>query len=414
MSVKLALQLDKVLESGPNLFFYLEPGQKINLMSRTYRTSIDVDKDNIFEIAGFLKSTVFDENVLLIGWDFKKFFTFHRLCCGNNFSFEAKLLDLKIAESFLGIKKGVPINFDELKARLMVLISHPSWSNFKTLHQKVYQPLFSQVMPSIECEGVFDKVQRKILYPSYEIEGSVNGRLSCSKTLGFNPHSTNEDERKNCVPKYNDNSFIYLDYSNMEVAMLGWLSKDEYLMDILREFDFYKVLFKLLSGKEAETENQRNFCKNIFLPVIFGQSVDSLSQELSLPIDATKKIVEKLRKLFVKSFDWVDNYKPCGEIYKDYVGRCRTFEAGKEYKYKNFIIQAPAALFCLEKLVNLYADLTIYGNIVAHIHDGYLIRVEQKRALEMETLAKISLESESTIFSGLHLRINSKISKTFA
>jgi hypothetical protein len=416
MSVKLALQLDKVLEAGPNLVFYADStlkGLKTTILSKTHTVSIELDKDNIFETAGFLKSSIFEDGVSLIGWDFKKFFSFHRFHCGNNFTFDAKLLDLKIAENFLGIKKDVPADFNELKSRLMMVLGHPSWSSFRGLHQTIYQPLFSLVLPNIESEGVFDVIQRKVIYPSYEIEGSVNGRLSCCKEFGFNPHSMSEEERRNCVPKYNDSCFVYLDYSNMEVAMLGWLSKDERLVKILSETDFYKALFKLLSGNEAETETQREFCKNIFLPVVFGQSAESLSQELSLSVDVGRKIVGRLHKLFPKCFGWVEDYKVDG-IYKDYVGRCRTFELGKEYKYRNFIIQAPSALFCLEKLVCLFNDLSIYGNIVAHIHDGYLVRVEQKRVIEMETLAKMSLESESVIFPGLHLRINSKISKTFA
>lgn len=425
MNIKLALQLDKLLEAGPNVFFYLVPEQvdftsatsfSIGLMSKSNHFQVEVNKQNVYEVSSLLKSSVFEEGVTLIGWNLKNYFSANRFWSGGNFSFEGKLLDLKIAESFIGIHQKMPGDFDELRARVKVVVTNKSWDSFRNLSQKIYQPLFSQVLPAIECEGVFDKDNRRILYPFYEIEGQVNGRLSCSKFLkeGFNPHSLSDEEKKRYYPRRNDCTFLAFDYLHMEVSMLAWLSKDDALLDALGNGDFYKSLFKMLSGKEVETDTQRTFCKTLFLPVVYGQSSHSLAEKLEVSADTAKKIVEKLHKLFPKLFIWIENYNVEADIYRDYLGRCRTFEPGKEYKYRNFIVQAPSAVFCLEKLVGLYYDLGIYGSMVAHVHDGYLMRVEKKRVNEIETLVKSSLESESNIFPGLKLKVNSKISDTFA
>jgi DNA polymerase I-like protein with 3'-5' exonuclease and polymerase domains len=200
----------------------------------------------------------------------------------------------------------------------------------------------------------------------------------------------------------------------MEVCTLAWLSGDEYLISLVNgEEDFYRSLFKLISGAECDTDEKRNFCKKIFLPVFYGESAKELANNLNFSVETAYKVVGKLKTLFPRVFSWADEY-PYKDECVDYYGRKRKFSLENRYKYRNFIIQSPAAIICLDRLVRLYHNLGSYGKLAAHIHDGYIIKVDDKYIEIVKSLCIDSLQSESQICPGLNLKTNFKIGKTLA
>ena len=56
----------------------------------------------------------------------------------------------------------------------------------------------------------------------------------------------------------------------------------------------------------------------------------------------------------------------------DYFGKRRTFTENF-YKARNFCIQSPASLICLEKLVQLWKKIQHKTRICYHVHDGYYV-----------------------------------------
>lgn len=426
-NIQIALQLDQLVQSGPTIFMKLEPevvdftrlaSFDIICWSKSHAVEIEIAHENVMEIFSLVKTALFeDKKISIVGWNLKNLFTSIFAKTGEVIEYECKLLDLRLAECFIGVRERAPTSFSEVVGRLKRLFADPSWHKFKAVHSKVYQPLMTRVIPSIETEGVFDTEKRLFLFPYYEIEGQVGGRLSTQMAYVacFNPHSLSDDEKAKLRPRFNDCSFLSFDYHFHEVCILAWLSQDETLLGLVKEEgDFYKKLYTKLSGTDC-SDLQRAFCKDcLFLPVIYGQSAKTLAERANIELGIAEKLIARLKDIFPNLFAWVENYPSDGRCYVDYIGRKRCFAEGEEYKYRNFIIQSPGAVYSLEKLVALHDKLHGYGKLVAHIHDGFVVRAEDKQVETARSICMKVLEGESELFPGLKLSTNCKISKTLA
>ena len=426
-NIQIALQLDQLVQAGPTIFMKLEPevvdftrleGFTLVCWSKSQEVKIEIDPENLMEVFTLVKTALFeDKRLSIIGWNLKNLFTYVLSRTGDVVEYECKLLDLRLAECFIGVRERAPTTVSEMVARLKRLFADSSWPKFKAIHNNVYQPLMTRVIPSIETEGVFDSEKRLFLFPYYEIEGQVGGRLSTQMAYAtcFNPHSLSDEEKAKLKPKFGDCSFLSFDYHFHEVCVLAWLSQDEKLLSLVSgEGDFYRKLYKELSGNEC-SDARRAFCKDyLFLPVVYGQSAKTLAERANIELTAAEKLIARLKTIFPSLFTWVENYPSNGKCYVDYIGRKRCFVEGEEYKYRNFIIQSPGAIFCLEKLVILHEKLKGYGRLVAHIHDGFVVRAEDKQVETARSICMNVLQGESHLFPGLKLSTNCKISKTLA
>jgi hypothetical protein len=422
--IPIAVKLESLLQAGAYVFISIEPAIvdftrnnisfKFKILTELGDMTLEM-KDDFLEILEFAKTAIFNnKEIMIIGWDLKNLFSTVLFKTGSQFEIENKFLDLKVAEHFIGIREKPPTDFSEMKARVKVLFADSSWPKFKQIYQKIYLPLITEVIPSIECEGMLDSKDRKMLYPYYEIEGQVNGRLSCNLAYEncINPHSMSQEQKAILLPKGRDCSFLSFDFNSMEVCTLAWLSGDEELKAMVNG-DFYRSLFKLISGAECDTDEKRGFCKKIFLPVFYGESAKELAKNLNFSVETAYKVIGKLKALFPRVFSWVDEYVHENECV-DYYGRKRRFSFEESYKYRNFIIQSPAAIVCLDRLVRLHRNLGSYGKLVAHIHDGYVVKVSDGYIEIAKSLCLDSLQSDSSICPGLSLKSNFKFGKTLA
>lgn len=426
--IQFAFDLDELIQAGPNIFVTLDPeivdftvGEsfKLVLHSKSKVLPVEVTDETIIEVLGFLRTALLENKAVnLIGWNLKNLFTTVLFKTGTRLDCDCKLLDLKIAEAFIGIKEKAPANFAEVQIRVKRLLTDSSWNKFKKLYQSVYSPLIDEVMPSLEVTGVFDYMNRKLLFPYYEIEGQVGGRSVCSLAYKhcFNPHSLSVDQKLSLKPKGTELTFLIFDFRYMEACMLSWLCGDERLRNLLsQEEDFYKLLFNLLEDAKGDvSEENRTFTKGLFLPVVYGQQAKSLAESHKIKADKAKFVIDKLHYLFPKVFKWVEDYQKDGLAYEDYFGRKRFLSKEEEYKYRGFIVQSPAALVCLEKLIALHKEIKGYARVVAHIHDGYVVAAEEKQANMVSSICLKALETESELCPGLKLKVKHKISKTLA
>lgn len=415
--IQLAVKLDQLTKTGSVVYFKLENEIidfvsnsviRINILSESSTLDVEVGLNDFYEILTLLEVALFQNGISIIGWNLKPFLTYVFYRTNTKLDFDKQVFDLKIAEAYVGTRLKAPQTFQEMKDRLKTVISDSSWIKLKSIYGKIYVPLITQVIPAIESEGLFDLVKRKKLHSCYDVDGTVNGRLSCSIPFSdyFNPHSLSEEQKTNLVPYGTDFSFISYDFDSMEVCALAWLCKDGYLQKLVNSEDFYRTLFKLLSGSECDTDGKRDVAKKIFLPVIYGEGIKTLAESIGVGLDTAKGLIQKLRKLFPTLFSWLE---VSGNV--DYFGRKRNFAEGEEYKFRNFKVQSPSSLICLERLVRLYQDLGNYGKIVAHIHDGYVIKAHDKQIETVKSIALSSLESESELCVGLKLRTKFKIGK---
>ena len=346
---------------------------------------------------------------LVLSWCVKDVFSFLKGRTGISVEPQGNIYDLQIVCSYFGYPKERPSNFKEALAILRRASGEEGWPVFKKFYDAVYKPLFSRVVPDMETCCLADNGSRSCVYPSYVIEGQVNGRLKAVRTgLGsYNPHSLGPVERSRLRPPDYEQCFVYFDYRNMEVSVLRWLSGDEHLGAIIDSgADPYKEIWRRITGSEP-SDSQRLLCKSIFLPVVFGQGVASLAKKAGISEKTARMVIDNLVKTFPVAFDWIESKSHPGDnSASDIFGRRRYFESNELYKIRNFCIQSPASMICLRKLVKLHEELSDKARLCFHVHDGYCV-VCKRQDVDHVCKAGIStLQSEDELFPGLSLRVS--------
>lgn len=370
------------------------------------------------EIIGFLSFSINSAKSILVTWNLKVLLSYVKGRLGTDLELDGKIFDLKFLESYCGENKSSPTSFGEAFQRLSNLGKKNNWKDINTIYQKVYLPLIF-TMPMIETIGVAHKAKHSKLYPFYEIDGQINGRMKCSSVFSksFNPHGLVDDDKENIRPLGFEQKFMCFDFKHMEVSVLQWLSKDEYLGELLiTGQDLYSAIWESLT-KQACNPVYRQKCKDIFLPVVYGLGAEGLSKKLDWPLDVTKNVIYKLQKIMPQAFDWIKKQQDSliEGVGVDFYGRTRSFDAS--YKVRNFVIQSPASLVCLHKLVEINKALKVteikmrekedrpqIANLVMHIHDGYVLTMKNSNIQRTYEMVKPILEAEDELYPGLRLK----------
>src|SRR5690606_18628861 len=121
--------------------------------------------------------------------------------------------------------------------------------------------------------------------------------------------------------------------------------------------DLYELIWKRMTTIDP-TPKHRELCKSIFLPVIYGQGVYSLSKRLEVGEKTAESLIHRLNKAFPDAVRWVNaQVTDAQNVATDVWGRRREFDLNELYKIRNFCIQSPASMVCLTKLVRIYQKL---------------------------------------------------------
>lgn len=351
-----------------------------------------------------------DKNNLIISWDLKSIISYFSYKSRCNFSLNGNVLDLKILESYVGLDLEKPKNYNEAKLRLRNLVSNYDWKSIYKIYQQVYLPL-THVIPQIETTGLSDKFAKKRVFPYYEIDGQINGRMKCSSVYlnSFNPHTLSIENKEHLAPSFFDYHFVSLDYKHMEVSVLQWLSKDNCMKQLLEtDDDLYCSIWRTLFNKDCNDE-YRQICKNFFLPIIYGLGVDGLMKKMNWTKDVADYVFDKLNTKFKDAVDWIktqQNSMSSNNTYADYFGRIRSFD--NAYKIRNFCIQSPASLICLHKLTKLNKAIENTAKICMHVHDGYHLICHRQNLIKTVDISKKVLEQEEDLYPGLKLKVSLK------
>lgn len=378
------------------------------------------DPKEVFELVCALPEYLGRDKALILAWDIKPLCSYLKFKLKLELKLPKVLYDLKAIESYFGIHKEAPKTAQEAIHRLAAISQIPAWKTYRELYQSIYLPLLLDVLPSIETTGLAHRGKKCLVYPCYEVEGQSNGRLRCTKAYGnksYLPHSLGPDERQQIYPPF-DQLYMLLDYNNLEVSVLQWLSKDEALGEVLASGDdVYLAIWQKVTGQRDEAK--RSVCKEIFLPVIYGMGYRALAKKFNISENSSKALIDRLRKTFHKAFHWIESQtvtpsqrlSGCDEddsIFTDQFGRRRKFD--ETYKVRNFAVQSPAALICLLKLVKLHNALKAdkSGTLCISQHDGYGILVNRNNVKPVYQLSKQILEQPETLFDGLKLKTTVK------
>lgn len=417
---QLAAILSESVQAGQNVYLRFEP-EVLDFTDKEARpelficgsggnqASIVITESNFPRLFSILRLSIFSKGMRLICWNLKNFFSFVRAKGVQDFQIEAAIVDLKIIESYVGIKQAAPKTLAESLLRLKYLVNNGLWQEAQDIYRRVHLPLMTDVLPALETVGVLDKNRQSKVHAYYEIDGQENGRLRCWEAYksGFVPHTLSQDQKAALQPLQFDELFMSFDFRSMEVAMLQWLSKDEKLGAILNVPDIYLELYEQIIGLECDGPEKREIAKKFFLPVIYGQSAFSLADRLNIGLTTAEQIVSRINVSFATAVAYVESHQKQVEetgLAKDVFGKRRKFE-GREYRVRNFAVQSPASIFCLEKLIQLHRGLRGLTNVAFHVHDGYVVYATKKNWKEVFQKSHEILSSESEVCPGLRLKV---------
>jgi len=307
----------------------------------------------------------------------------------------------------------VPKGVSECKIRIQSMMGNKSWQDLQKIYKKIHLPLINKILPGIETVGLINKELRREVFPAYQIEGQLNGRLLCSKVLenSFNPHTLSNEDKLNLCSRYPNDLFLHFDYRHMEVSVLQWLSGDAVLGGMINSGeDLYSSIFKKIFGVDCENSGQRKLCKSFFLPVVYGLSKNALSKKLGVSTSMADHIYNGICRHFKTAISWVERHQTCiADVSTDYFGRNRIFKE-KKYRARNFAIQAPASLVCLDKLIKLYNLLeSSDAEVVFHVHDAFVILARPLRVTSLCKDIKILLEENCEMYNGLKLKTECRV-----
>ena len=376
------------------------------------KIEIKISKQNVKFLAALLENSFFTEGMSVIAWNIKSIVSYFNFFTKSLFKINASIVDLKIIERFKGLESNCPKSLVEAINRYRNL-GDASWVN---LYKNIHLPLAIKTLPMIEVIPLFHKISKDSRYAYYEIEGQKNGRLQSSNVFKkcYNPHNMGIEE--SCNLAFNDWDYVFgnMDFKNQEVSVLQYLSKDEYLFDLLQnKKDLYGEIYKLLFNEECNTNEKRDQLKLIFLPVMYGLGSKTLSESFNLQINLAEDIIYKIQNTFKTAYTWMmgiqENAAESGKSV-DFLGRTRFFS--NPYKARNFNVQSPAAMVCLEKLIDLQSVSDEKCKVVYTVHDGYCFVCKNQILKEGFLKFKNSLESPSKLMPGLKLKVKAKIGKS--
>lgn len=379
-----------------------------------YKSEIPLDdtKHNLIRIFSALQNVdPSQKDRVIIGWNLKGLYSFVLGKTKRPLLLNGRIIDLQVMERFFAINKPRPKTYHEAERRLSEVMVMPSFNRFKEIYKSIHKPLMTEILPQMETLGMADSSD--VWHSCYDIEGQINGRLRASQAFkrSFNPHGLT-DERKSQLKSTNPNEafWMYFDFKSMEVFVLYWLSNDPNLGKILKTSnDLYSAIWTELTGQDCN-DHYRKICKQIFLPVVFGATAKSLCKRIPKMLESTaQQIIKRIYIRFPVAMNWVQEQQDSvseNGIATDYFDRRRHFE-GEFYKVRNFVIQSPAALVCLHKLVKLHQALEDFelGRMAYHVHDGYMVRTTESHRNEVYSVAQETLESPEPLYPGLTLKV---------
>lgn len=398
----------------PEIFDFTDPAcaGEIQIYCQDGKSfGVTVSGHDIPVVMSLLKITVFDEGRKLLTWNVKQLFSFVLAKTGVPLAVKASIIDLKILESYNGHRASPPSSFGDAMARLRNLVQGGGYRDAERVYRNVSMPLVTTVLPRIETLGALDVERGAKVHPYYEIDGQENGRLKCHDAyrLGFVPHTMGPAVRSRIKPLGQDEIFMCFDFRGMEVYALAHLSCDRRLSELCRQPDVYAALYEALTGERCSGPTCRDFAKKAFLPVIYGQGAASVAATCGLPAARAESMVRKIRTDFAEANEYVMSHErqlsETGFV-RDCLGKVRrSFPQGKDYLARNFAVQAPASVVCLEKLINLHFSLKGVARTAYTVHDGYVLYASKQSWREVFLTASGVLAAESTICPGLRLKV---------
>jgi uracil-DNA glycosylase family 4 len=134
------------------------------------------------------------------------------------------------------------------------------------------------------------------IYPSFFLHTTTTGRLSSR-----NPNAQNiprDSKIKNqFIPSVDGNVFVKVDYSQLELRVLCWLAKDEYMRslfadetrDVFRELCVAVWGDKFLNANRGAQKEMRTLLKTMAYGIAYGRGAKAIAKAFNIPLQEAQR-----------------------------------------------------------------------------------------------------------------------------
>ena len=325
--------------------------------------------------------------------------------------------------------------FDELIIRNNL---HHRWQRMKSGHFTTNKKVIKN---HLDCEDIkkfneirtFQNMTKLTSYaPGYDgrvrtsinMFGTVTGRASPSSAKY--PFSASKWARNFIKPSYGS-YLVYIDYTSQEPGVMGYLSKDENLINAYQSGDIYIHTAKLFdmvpenATKQSHPE-ERGIFKVLYLANSYGQGPRAVAEALKCSVSHAKFLQKKYREIYNKYFTWIEGFIEAG-LHKKYLTTIYGWQRhikdlfqtkdGKRTDIRRSLLNWPIQSHGAEILRKALIDLTDENfEVCALVHDAVLIQIpipEFKTRLEE---AKQIMVNASIDVVGGPIRVDHEVIKT--
>lgn len=355
------------------------------LISEEKKLEIEFNRKNLYYLLKAISYSVSEKDII-ITWDCKDLFslfynsaTFNELKLKGEISlFSNNLYDLHYLGNYVNITlSDKPEKYSEIINCFKKI--QPYLDKQVMLIYKIIIALATTTIPNLEQYNFILTDSNTTGNAYYKIGHHKNGRLVATQDLGFNIHNSNQTIQ----PAKTNHVFLVADYNAMEVCTLALLSQDKNLLTIINNSlsnneDVYSLIFKFLFRSDCDTEEKRNFIKNLFLPLYYGAGFNELQKTChQLTPIVYDQVLTSIKKKFSTSWEWLHSApKVIDGVLTDFFGRKRLVE--NEFQVLNSSIQSPAAIICLTQL------LLVKKWVIGSKHDAYIFSCQEIEVPELK------------------------------
>jgi DNA polymerase-1 len=275
-----------------------------------------------------------------------------------------------------------------------------------------YRELFKLKTTYIDALPEFVNPETKRIHTTFSQTSVATGRLSSfDPNLQNIPASGYGIEIRAAFKPQEGHVFLSADYSQIELRVLAFLSKDENLTQaFLHNHDVHKeTAARLFDVPLAEvTHEQRQIGKRINFSILYGLTPYGLSKDLGIPFKDAKLYIDKYFAQYPGVSAWMEGIIRSTErdgFVRTYWGRRRDIPAIYEKNRSlyeeakriavNTVAQGTAAEIMKQGMIKLDAELKKQGldaKIILQIHDELLISVAKNQQEAVQKVVKEILE----------------------
>ncbi len=234
-----------------------------------------------------------------------------------------------------------------------------------------------------------------LLHPTYITCGPITGRISCTKpnlmnisNSGIKSGDVELRVRELFIPR-KGHVFYFPDYSQIEVWLAAYISKDKIMMDALAGgLDMHKKFADNFFGDRKDYEERKEYyrkrTKIATFATLYGGGAPAIMQTASLSENEAANFQQEFRGFYKELHQYSRDLARMGEKFGfivDNFGRNYPITKDEGYKALNYMIQGSAAGVMKRALINVDGLFRVDwpgAELLLNIHDELGIEVPMK------------------------------------